>query len=104
MRVTKRIIEYDAFQLTAESRWNDTAWPDWLRAAYAKESTELEAVSPAPDVHPARGRDAADPLVIRKGLGLTVQVNIGDWILREESSGELQQCDAERFKLRFEPL
>lgn len=104
MRVTKRIIEYDAFQLTAESRRDDTAWPDWLRAAYAKESTDLEAVSPASDVRLVSGRDAAEPLVLRKGPGLTVQINIGDWILREASTGELHQCDPERFKLRFEPL
>jgi hypothetical protein len=104
MRVTKRIIEYDAFQLTEQARWDQKAWPDWLLAAIRKCPDDYDAIYTAPDLRPARGRNEADTLVIRKGPGLLVHVNIGDWLMLEVSTGEIMRVDDSNFKQRFEPL
>lgn len=79
----------EAFQLTEESRWDNTLWPDWLMAAWKRPNWEVGSVYPTP----GEGRSTLMVLMANDG---SKTVEFGDWLVKYPS-GMLTRLTADQF-------
>ena len=96
MKFKKKPVEVEAFQLTEESRKDNSTWPEWLNEAWQKNHAEPGAVFPAN--YPFS--DGEDELKIHTLEGEMV-ASFGDWIIRGVV-GELYPCKPEVFAATYE--
>lgn len=92
----KKPVVIQAFQITRETRQDNSDWPNWLNEAWNKEHNEVGAVYPSefPD------SDGTDQLVIITLEGV-MMVGWNDYIIRGVQ-GELYACKPDIFEETYE--
>lgn len=90
----KKPVVIEAFQMTRERRWDNSEWPEWLNAAWQKDSSDKGAVFPM--------NAASDP----NQIGIYTeegQMTVGwdDWII-QGVKGELYACKPDIFEATYE--
>jgi hypothetical protein len=91
MRYQKRPIVVEAFQMTAERRWSNVDWPDWLHEAWNKDHCE-GALWPDPD--------NKNRLVLGTKEGVC-KLQPACWIIKG-INGELYPCDPDIFETTYD--
>lgn len=97
MKFRKKPIIIEAFQMTAERRWDNSEWPNWLNEAWQREPGEG-----AVWIDPAGGHKSAARLVCGTLEGVH-KIDWNDWIIRGVK-GELYPCKPDIFEMTYEPL
>lgn len=92
-----------AFQITKETRWDNSEWPQWLSLAWQKEHDEIGSLYP---VSQKRG-SSSDELYLNTEEGVK-KVNLGDYIYCFEKSADLFSklivCPSALFDEKFIPV
>ena len=96
MKYRTKLVEIEAFQLTKETREDNSNWPDWMHEAWNKELDEVGSLYPwlYPD------SDGSDELAVET-LNGAVLVRFNDYIIRG-TQGELYPCDPDVFHEKYE--
>lgn len=76
MKFTLVPREIEAFQLTRETRADNSDWPEWMHMAWQKEPGEIGAIWP----HNGVRSDGTDELLLKQGDGSVMVVSFGSWI------------------------
>lgn len=93
MKFRKKPVVIEAFQLTAESRRDNSEWPQWAHEAWNK--GRFGALYCSEGI-------ADGPLFIRTLEG-EMRVDFGDWIIRGVK-GELYPCKPDIFVATYEAV
>lgn len=92
----KKPVVIEAFQMTAQRRWDNTEWPSWLNEAWNKpDAAEGALFIDADD-------DSRAKLCIGTMEGVH-RVSWGDWIIRGVH-GELYPCKPDIFAATYEAV
>lgn len=91
----KKPVVIEAFQITRETRQDNSRWPHWLNEAWNRGTSEINSV------YPEAYGDNDSKLVIRTVNG-PVTVQWGEWII-QGVNGELYPCAADVFAKTYEP-
>lgn len=95
LRYRRRPLVIDAFQMTAEHRWSNTGWPDWLNRAWTIGDEGTGGLFP--------GWPSAEfPLKVVSLEGV-LTVNENDWIVRGVA-GELYPVNPDIFERTYAPV
>lgn len=93
----KKPVVIEAFQITKETRFDNTDWPNWLNLAWNKDKREEGAVYPvSQDVSYAMG------LAIHTKEGV-MHCAINDYIVKGVQ-GELYPCKPDVFEKTYEKV
>jgi len=96
-RYRKRPIEVEAFQMTVDTRWDNSDWPDWLSYAWQKEPDEegcLYAIGIS---------YSEDSYLFIHTLEGPMKVNWGDFIIQGVSK-EIYPCKPDIFEKTYEAV
>jgi hypothetical protein len=96
MKFRKKPVVIEAWQLTDESRWNNTEWPQWLHWAWNLDQGEVGRVFHS--THP----EPKNSLWIYTLEG-TLCASVGDWII-QGVKGELYPCKPDIFEATYEAV
>ena len=94
MKFRKKPVAIEAFQMTAERRWDNQDWPDWLHKAW----NEQEGA----DGSLWCDRNNTAQLYIRTLEGCH-KVTFGDWII-QGVNGEIYPCKPDIFEKTYEAV
>jgi hypothetical protein len=94
----KKPVVIEAFQITKETRQDNSEWPEWLHLAWNLSFDTMGMVGHEDFPH-SNGKDR---LIIRTLEGV-MTVGWNDWIIRGEQ-GELYACKPDVFVLTYEPV
>jgi hypothetical protein len=94
----KRPVVIEAFQLTPETRQDNSSWPQWAHAAWNMPHDEPGAMYPSQ----FPSSDGHDPLSIFTLEGIH-RVDFGDWII-QGVNGELYPCKPDIFEKTYEAV
>ena len=94
----KKPVVIQAFQITEETRADNSSWPEWLHVAWNKPHTEVGAVMPV--MYP--NSDGHDQLAVHTLEGL-LRINFGDFLIRGVK-GELYACKPDVFAMTYEKV
>ena len=86
----KKPVVIEAFQMTKESRWNNSNWPNWLHEAWQKDSSEGALWCD----------DGGEELFCGTLEGVH-KVTFGDYIIKGVK-GEIYPCKPDIFKATYE--
>jgi hypothetical protein len=98
VKYRKRPVVIEAFQLTAETRWDNHDWPEWLNQAWNKERDEEGAVWPASGSEPSQKFKDSVCITTLEGIH---RADPGDWII-QGVKGELYPCKPDIFETTYE--
>ena len=101
MKYRKKPVVIEAFQMTKESRWDNSEWPTWLHEAWQKGAME-GGMYPDPDAPPNPAHESADELCIGTLEGVH-RVTFGDFII-QGVQGELYPCKPDIFEATYEEV
>ena len=101
MKYRKKPIVIEAFQMTAERRWDNSEWPQWLHAAWNVAPGE-NAIWIDPDAPINPGRGSADQLVCGTLEGVH-HITFDDWII-QGIQGEIYPCKPDIFEATYEAV
>lgn len=92
----KKPVVIEAFQITEETRKDNSNWPEWLNAAWQLANDAVGSVFPSqfPD------SDGTDTLKVNTLEG-PLEVAWGDWII-QGVQGELYPCKPNIFEQTYE--
>lgn len=99
MRFRKKPVVVEAFQMTAERRWDNSEWPIWLHEAWNTGPGE-GGMWPDPDIPDNPGYDSAAELICGTLEGV-VRIDWGDWII-QGVKGEIYPCKPDIFEMTYE--
>ena len=91
MQYRKKPVVIEAIQMTEQNRLSNSEWPEWLHAAWNKDSAEVGAFYCISNVY-----------VISTPEGSMV-VSTNDWII-QCIKGELYPCEPDIFERTYEPV
>jgi hypothetical protein len=94
----KKPVVIEAFQMTLETRWDNSEWPNWLHQAWQRDPGE-NSVWIDPDAPIAEGRQSANELVCGTLEGVH-RITFGDWII-QGVKGELYPCKPDIFAATY---
>jgi hypothetical protein len=94
----KKPVVIEAFQLTTETRTDNSSWPNWAHDAWNKPHNEPGALYPSQFPN----SDGNDPLSIFTLEGVH-RVDFGDWII-QGVNGELYPCKPDIFDKTYESV
>ena len=95
MKVRKKPIVVEAFQMTKERRWDNSEWPNWLHQAWNREPSEG-----AMWIDPA---DSEREKLVCGTLEGEHRIDFDDWIIRG-IEGELYPCKPKIFTKTYEEV
>jgi len=96
----KKPVVIEAFQLTLQSRWDNSEWPNWAHKAW---NTDGEGgLWPDPDNPPNPKQKSADDLCIGTKEGV-MHCPIGWWIIKG-IVGEIYSCAPDIFEATYEKV
>jgi len=96
----KMPVVIEAFQMTKERRWDNSAWPEWLHRAW---NTEGEGcLRPDLDAPIDPGRESPSLLYIGTLEGAQ-RVSWDDWII-QGVQGEIYPCKPDIFNSTYEEV
>lgn len=97
----KKPVVIEAFQMTAERRWDNSEWPNWLHEAWQRGAGE-NGLWPDPGPPPNPEHGSADQLVCGTLEGVHI-VTPGDWII-QGIKGEIYPCKPDIFEATYEKV
>jgi hypothetical protein len=86
----KKPVVIEAFQMTAQRKWDNSEWPNWLHEAWQK-----EYCTPGSLYRNPRGR------MLIGTLEGSLEVSNDDWIIRGVQ-GEIYPCKPDIFAATYE--
>ena len=95
----KKPVVIEAFQMTSARRANPSDWPEWLKEAWLKPSSQEGALFPT--VFP-EGAIGTDELYINSPEG-KMFVRFNDYIIRGVK-GEIYPCNPDIFEATYEKV
>ena len=95
MKYRKKPVVIEAFQMTAERRWDNSEWPKWLNKAWNYEVGEVGAVWPDPD-------NDGNTLACATLEGV-MRIDAGDFII-QGVKGEIYPCKPDIFEQTYEAV
>ncbi|OGW44480.1 MAG: hypothetical protein A2Y66_01700 [Nitrospirae bacterium RBG_13_41_22] len=95
MRVRKKPVVVEAFQMTKERRWDNSEWPNWLNEAWQKDPSEG-----------ALWIDPNDPEKEKLMCGTLEGVHRIDWddFIIQGVKGEIYPCKPDIFAMTYEEV
>jgi hypothetical protein len=97
----KKPVVIEAFQITIETRWDNSDWPEWLHRAWQKGYDEVGALYPWLNPY-MDDCDSSDELAIVTLEGLQ-KVSMNDYII-QGVMGEIYPCREDIFELTYETV
>ncbi|MEQ1691403.1 MAG: hypothetical protein ABMA00_08975 [Gemmatimonas sp.] len=97
MKFRKKPVVIEAFQMTRESRQDNSEWPEWLNRAWNGPEGQAGTVG-CVDFPNSDGTDELN-IVTLEGVH---RVTWGDWII-QGVKGELYPCKPDIFAATYEP-
>jgi hypothetical protein len=91
----KKPVVVEAFQLTKETRWDNSDWPEWMHMAWNTNPGEMGALYPFP------GSETPDDLAVVTLEGLHIG-SVGYWLI-QGVEGELYFCKDSVFQATYTP-
>ena len=92
----KKPVVIEAFQMTPETRVDNSDWPEWLNKAWNYERDEIGAVFPTV-------QGTSDATISINTLEGEMVVSFNDWII-QGVSGELYPCKPDIFDKTYEKV
>ena len=99
-RYKKKPVIIEAFQFTADSRTNNSQWPDWLHSAWQKEPSQEGAVFLIKNEN--ENRDGGGAYFCKTLEGIH-KIALNDYIIRG-IKGEIYPCKTDIFKMTYDPV
>lgn len=95
MKYRKKPATVEAFQITRETRWDNSDWPAWLHEAWDRQRNVDGSFQPT-----RLGGGEATEIITLEGIH---SVSWGDYIIRG-IQGELYPCKPDIFAATYEPV